>query len=181
MRNAAAARRYAKALFSLAQDADRVADVRGELEALAQVFRENDAVREAVLTPLHPASERRGVLAALSQQLGLSAALKNFVSFLVDQRRLVSFDDIVAEYARLSDEASGIVRADVRAAAALTPDQEASLKSALSRRTGHDVQLDISIDPTLLGGAVAQVGDLVFDGSLRTQLAQLRANLTKGQ
>jgi F-type H+-transporting ATPase subunit delta len=54
------------------------------------------------------------------------------------------------------------------------------LRRALSERTGQEVQLDIQIDPTLIGGAIAKVGGMVFDGSLRTQLSKLRANLTKG-
>ena len=98
----------------------------------------------------------------------------------VDQRRIVDFDAIVAEYERLADEAAGRLAAEVVAASPLRDDQRERLRRALSARVGSDVELAVKVDPALIGGAIAKVGGLVFDGSLRTQLAQLRDNLTRG-
>jgi F-type H+-transporting ATPase subunit delta len=180
MASSAAARRYARALFSLAKDEHRVREVGNELDLLAKLFDESVELRDALLTPLHPVEERKAVLRAVSEREQTSATLQNFYSFLIDQRRLVDFPGIHDEYKRLSDEDAGLMTAEVVAASPLDDRRRDRLRRALSERTGREVQLDIRVDPELIGGAIARVGGLVFDGSLRTQLSQLRANLTKG-
>jgi F-type H+-transporting ATPase subunit delta len=179
MRASAAAKRYARALFSLAIDAGEVDRVRGELDTASQLFAESAELRDALLTPLRPAAERKKVLRALADKLEFSDLMHRFHSFLIDQRRLLDFATIRDQYIRLADERSGITTASVVSAAPLDEPARDRLSAALSRRTGKQVQLEIDVDPELLGGVVAKVGDLVFDGSLRKQLAQLRANLTK--
>jgi len=172
--------RYAKALFSLAQDQHKQAEVRAEIEGLASLFAESRELREALLTPLHPAAERKAALGALGDRLSLSPLVQNFLSYLIDQRRLIELGEIAEAYAELADTAAGLLTAEVVAASPLDERRKDRLRRALSERTGQEVRLQIEVDPSLIGGAIAKVGDLVFDGSLRTQLGQLRANLTKG-
>lgn len=178
MKAGGAAQRYAKALFGLAQDERRHREVRDELERLAAVFAESREVSAALLTPMHPAAERKAALRAIGERVGASPIVQNFLAFLVDQRRLIQFEAIVAAYAALADRAEGMLTADVKVASPLDDRRKDRLRRALSARTGREVKLQIEVDPSLIGGAIAKVGDLVFDGSLRTQLAQLRANLT---
>jgi F-type H+-transporting ATPase subunit delta len=180
MAGAAAARRYAKALFALARETERVAEMRAEVERLGRLIDESAELRAVLIQPLHPATQRRAVLQAVADRIGAGPLLKNFLSFLVDQRRLVDWAAIEAEYGRLADEAAGISQVRVRSASPLSDAQRERLQRALERKSGGRVQLEVEIDPTLLGGAVAQVGDLVYDGSLRTQLQQLRASLARG-
>jgi F-type H+-transporting ATPase subunit delta len=181
MRSSAAARRYARALFALAKEEDRIAETRQELQQLANLLAENEELHHALFRPLHPVAERRAVLREVAERLGFSATVRNFFSFLVDQRRLVDFEGIREGYERLADAAAGRAKAEVVSASPLSDAQRERLRRALSARTGREVELDLSVDPSLLGGAIAAVGTLVFDGSLRTQLNQLRASLTKGQ
>lgn len=173
-----AAQRYAKALFGLAQDERRHREVRGELERLSAVFAESREVSAALLTPMHPAAERKAALREIGARVGASPLVQNFLAFLVDQRRLIQFDAIAAAYAALADQAEGLLMADVKVASPLDDRRKDRLRRALSARTGREVKLNIEVDPSLIGGAIAKVGDLVFDGSLRTQLEKLRANLT---
>ena len=177
MAKGAATRRYAKALFQLASEQDGVAGVHGELLALADLLRENASLRDVLLQPLHPAPERRRVLEAVAERIGASPLFRHFGAYLIDQRRLVDFESIREEYERLSDEAAGLTRVSVRAASPLSDAQRASLERALARRVGGGVELQIEVDPSLIGGLVAKVGDTVFDGSLLTQLQSLRSNL----
>jgi len=181
MRSSAAARRYARALFGLAQDAGIVAAVRSELAAVASLFESDPELRNALFRPLHPVAERRAVLRSLCERLSLAPILRNFFAYVIDQRRLVDFDAIRAEFEQLADSAAGLVKARVTAAAALDDAQRSRLQSALAARTGRNVELEVSIDPALIAGAVATVGNVVFDGSLRTQLQQLRDTLSRGQ
>jgi len=179
VRSAAAARRYARALFALAGEEDRVEPVRASLAELDDLLRDHRELRNLLLTPLHPVAERRAVLRALVEKLQAGPILGQFCAYLIDRRRLIEFKMIREEYDRLADEATGHVTAEVLAASELSPGQREQLQRALSTRTGRTVQLDVNVRPDLIGGAIAKVGDLVFDGSLRTQLAQLRANLTR--
>jgi F-type H+-transporting ATPase subunit delta len=176
----AAARRYARALFSLAGDEGRVVEVRDELAALRRLFDENIELHHALFRPLHPAAERRAVLAAICASLGSSRSVTSFLRLLIDRRRLIDFDAICQEYSRLADVAAGRVRAEVVSATPLRDEQRERLRRALAARTGKLVELAERVDPALLGGAVASVGGVVFDGSLRTQLAQLHGSLTRG-
>lgn len=180
MASSSAARRYARALFSLAKAERRGRETMEELDGLAAMFEMSPELRDALLTPLHPVKERRAVLRAVAEREGLSRLITNFYSFLIDQRRMVDFPGIREEFGRLVDEESGLMTAQVVSAKPLDDRRKDRLRRALSERTGYEVKLDISVDPDLIGGAMATVGDLVFDGSIRTQLEQLRANLTKG-
>jgi F-type H+-transporting ATPase subunit delta len=180
MRGGTAAHRYAKALFGIASDEHRHREVRAELETLSSLFEESRELRDALLTPLHPANDRKSALRAIAQQAGVSPMVQNFLSYLIDQRRLINFAAISADYGELADNAEGLLTAEVVSASPLDERRQDRLRRALSERTGQQVRLEIEIDSTLIGGAIAKVGDLVFDGSLRTQLGQLRANLTKG-
>jgi len=178
MRGGTAAYRYAKALFGLAHDDHKQAEVREELEKLQALFDGNSDLREALLTPLHPAGQRKAALRAIAGQASISPLVQNFVAYLVDQRRLIDFSGIVEAYAELADSAAGLITAEVIAASPLDERRKDRLRRALSERTGQEVRLDIEVDASLIGGVIAKVGDLVFDGSLRTQLGQLRANLS---
>ncbi|TFG91464.1 MAG: ATP synthase F1 subunit delta, partial [Myxococcales bacterium] len=95
-------------------------------------------------------------------------------------RRVVELDAIRTAYGALADEAAGRMRARVVSASPLSDAQRERLRRALAERTGSQLELDIEVDASLLGGAVATVGGLVFDGSLRTQLDQLRSTLMRG-
>lgn len=180
MAKGAAARRYAKALFQLAAEAGEVEKVRAEMGALAQLLEHSPELAGVLLQPLYPVSQRSAVLAAVAERLSSSTLLRRFYQVLIDQRRLLDFEAIRAEFERLADEAAGVERAQVRSASPLSEAQQQRLRRALGARLGRDVELQIEVDPALLGGLVARVGDLVFDGSVRTQLRQLRHSLVSG-
>jgi F-type H+-transporting ATPase subunit delta len=175
-----AANRYARALFSLAQEEGNVASIRSELDDMARLLAANPDLKRRLFQPLHPVRERREVLRSVCEQGGGSQIIRNFFSYLIEQRRLVAFEAIHDEFKRLADLADCRVRAEVRSASPLRDEQRARLVDALARRTGKKVELIVQVDSSLIGGAIATVGGLVFDGSLRTQLLQLRSTLTEG-
>ena len=129
-----------------------------------------------------PARQRPGIVdrcPSLAESLDAGPLLTRFYSFLIDQRRLLDFEAIRTEYELLADAEAGVTKAEVRCAAPLRDDQRERLQRALAARTGGEVQLAVQVDPSLLGGVIARVGDKIFDGSLRTQLTQLRASLAQ--
>lgn len=180
MPSSGAARRYARALFQIAKEDHRVSEVGDEIDQLAALLDENAELRRALLTPLYPVKERKAVLVAISEVAGVSPAVRSFYAYLIDQRRLFDFFGICDEYKRLADQDAGIVTARVVTATELDDRRKDRLRRALSERTGQEVRLDITVDENLIGGAIAEVGGMVFDGSLRAQIQGLRANLMKG-
>jgi F-type H+-transporting ATPase subunit delta len=181
MRSTAAANRYARALFSLAQDEDSVETTREELADMARLLASSPDLHRRLFQPLHPADERRRVLVSVCKRGGGSQTVQNFFAYLVDQRRLIAFAAIREEFGRLADNAAGRVKAEILSASPLRDEQRARLAETLNQRTGKEVDLSVRVDPSLLGGAIATVDGLVFDGSLRTQLSQLRVNLRQGR
>jgi F-type H+-transporting ATPase subunit delta len=177
MSRSAGARRYGKALFQLAREAGNVEATKAELEGFAATLDGSQELRDVLLRPLYPAAQRRAVLNALSERAGASQLVRNFYTYLIDQRRLVDVDAIRDEYQRLADEEAGLTKATLRSATPLRADQLEQLRRVLSQQVGGEVELSVEIDPELIAGLVAQVGDIVFDGSLRTQLRQLRTSL----
>lgn len=174
-----AAHRYARALFSLAREEGDVALIRRELDDMARLLAANPDLQRRLFQPLHPVRERREVLKSLCEKGRGSEMIRNFFAYLIEKRRLIAFEAIHDEFNRLADEAAGRVRAQVRSASPLRDQQRARLVDALARRTGKEVELTVQVDPSLIGGAIATVGGLVFDGSLRTQLMLLRGTLTQ--
>ncbi len=179
MVHGAVARRYAKALFELAKEAEKVAEVEGELASMGDLMEQSPELHGVLFRPLHPVAERRAALEGVAEGIGASPTVRSFFSLLIDQRRLVDFPAIHEEFDRLASEDAGLRRAEVVSASTLGEDQLERLRRALASRTGGEVEVAVRVDPSLLGGVIAKVGDLVFDGSLRTQLRQLRANLTR--
>ena len=179
MRSHAAARRYGRAIFQLAAEEGRADALLEEVDSLASLLAENAAFADVLYRPLSPLAERRAAFAAIASRMGLGATLQRFVEFLLQQHRMRDFPLIAEELHRLADEAAGRVQAEVASAAPLATEQLARVQRALATKTGREVRVTPRVDPALIGGIVARVGDLVFDGSVRAQLEQLRANLVR--
>jgi F-type H+-transporting ATPase subunit delta len=174
------ARRYAKALFDLGREIGSPAALLEELDAIAQIASEHRDFARVILTPLHPREQRRSVVSALAQRLGLSAEIRAFLMILVDENRTALLLPIRDELKVLVDRAAGRLQAEITSARELRADELAKLKAALSRRVNAELTLEVKVDPQLIGGVVARVGDLLLDGSVRTQLASLAESLRKG-
>ena len=179
-RGAAVARRYAKGLFSLAAEAQRLEPVAAELGRFEHLLATEDALREALLRPWVKATTKRSLVVAVAEHLGLSPLTRNFLALVAQRRRLPVLGEILAAYRALVDAAGGRVRARVRSAAPLAPVELAAVRERLGHRLGKTVLLDTEIDPALLAGFVAEVGSQVLDASVAGQLRALREQIIKG-
>lgn len=174
------ARRYARAVFGLGHDAAARAQLLAELDVLAQEIAANTELQGVMYTPIHPRAERKALLRELAQRLGISDEVRVASELLVDQNRTQLLVAIRDELRALVDAEAGRMEARVTTARALEPDVQEQLRQAISRRVNANVTLAVEVDPTLIGGIVARIGDLLLDGSVRTQLENLGANLRKG-
>jgi len=181
MKNLAIARRYAKALLMIGQEDDQVEDFRQELNAFADLMAREDALREAITNPLYDAGERRKVLQTLISRLQLSKVMASYLSLLFDKGRIGYLSDIDNFYQKLADELKGIARANLVAATELSSEAVEKIRASLSQRTGKEIILEVEKDPELIGGIVTKIGDLVLDGSIKTQLLNMRESLRRGE
>ena len=178
-RGDAIARRYARALFGLG-DARTAAGLLDELAGLSETIVGNDAMRRVLFTPIHARPRRRAVIGELSARLGLRPELRAFAAILVDENRARYLPAICDALRELVERAQGRIEAEVTSARELSAAEAAALEEALSRRVGARVSLKTRVDPSLVAGVVARVGDLLLDGSLRSQIATLGESLRRG-
>jgi F-type H+-transporting ATPase subunit delta len=172
-------RRYARALRDLAAEARQLDRVAEELTQFERLLAGDAELRTALLRPWVKATAKRDIAAQVAERLGLSTLTRNFLALVAQRRRLDLLPEILVAYRRLVDEAAGRVRARVRSAAPLTDPERATLRERLGRKLGKTVFLDTEVDPSLLGGFVAEVGSRVLDASLAGQLGALRERITK--
>jgi F-type H+-transporting ATPase subunit delta len=169
------ARPYARAAFDLAQADGLLADWSRRLAFSADIAAAGD-VAAALARPNMAQSQQIAVV--LPDGDTVDGTYGRFLAVLAENRRLPLLPDIAAQYALLRAEAERIVKARVRTAVALEPAQIETLKAALKRRFGRDVELSNEIDPGVLGGAVIDAGDIVIDGSVRGRLTKMQNALT---
>ncbi len=171
------ARRYARALFSLAVESGRVEPWAKSLEALREAVHTSPDLRDVLSNPVYSKEQRRAIVEQLAAALKLDAEPANLLFLLGDRNRLGYLAAIVDTFRELADHHLGRLRAKVTSAVKLDDDAAKSIADELSRKHGAQILLDRAVDPAILGGVVAQVGSLVYDGSVRTQLEDLRKQL----
>ena len=170
------ARRYAKALLAIGIEKSQFDAFGPELVAFAELLG-NSELRDTLHNPSHPLSRRKAILVAILEKLSFSEPVRNLLLLLLDRNRTEFIPSIARECRALCDEHAGRVRAKVVSAQPLDSAALTRLVSALESKTGKKVLLEQSADPELIAGMVTQVGSLIYDGSLRTRLQQLREAL----
>jgi F-type H+-transporting ATPase subunit delta len=164
---------YAGALFGVARSEGSLPTVEDELFRFARTLEGNDELRTTLTDAALPVSRRQQIVEDL---LGGRAhpITTSLVSMVVGTGRSRDLPAIIGELVRLSAAEANKEVAEVRTAVALTDDQKDRLAAALGTATGKQIEVKVVVDPSVLGGVVAQVGDTVIDGSIRTKLDQLK-------
>ncbi len=181
MRTSAIARRYAKALILIGKEDGNAETYRQELETIVALLDKEPMLEQAVSNPLYIALSRRNVLVTVIDKLEVSKVIKSFVLLLFDKARINFLRDVTFNYSVLADELKGIVRADLATATELTEETLEQIRNSLSKMTGKSVSLEAKTDTSLIGGIVTRIGDLVLDGSIKTQLQNMRESLKRGE
>ena len=167
---------YANALFEVASAEGSLDEVEDELFRFGRSLEGSDALRNALTDEMVPAAKRQAIVEDL---LGgrASATTTQLISFVVGSGRGRDLPAIIGKLVERAATSKSKAVAEVRSAVALTDDQKTRLAAALANATGQAVEVKNIVDPSVLGGLIAQVGDQVIDGSVRTRLDQLKAKL----
>jgi len=175
MTTRASATRYARALLDVVALEGDPEQVEQELSALAEMYTGNPELKKALTSPA--VSGKRGVIEALLSRAQSSPVLRKLILMLADRNRLALLPDLAAEYRESVMDYRQITRADVTTALPLLPEQVTQFEERLTAATGRRVTMTTHVDPELIGGAVTCVGSTVYDGSIATQLANMRERL----
>ncbi|MBU1276470.1 MAG: F0F1 ATP synthase subunit delta [Proteobacteria bacterium] len=174
------AKRYARALLEIGKEDENLDQYGQELAEVASLFAGSAELEQVLANPAIDFDDRSKLLNTFLDKLGLSPIIVNFFRLLMDRGRIAATRDISGVYARLLDEEKGITRAEVVAAAPLSEEEVGRIKDVLSKLAGSDVVVEVKEDSSLIGGVRAQIGDLVLDGTVKTQLETLKDSLRRG-
>ena len=167
---------YAKALFEVARAEGTLDEVEDELFRFARSYESSDALRNAMTDEHVPAARREAIVEDLLGGRATPTTVQ-LVSMVVGAGRGRDLPAIIDRLVLRASAAKQLDVAEVRTAVALTDDQQARLKAALANATGKQVNLKIVVDPSVMGGIVATVGDTVIDDTVRTRIDQLKSRL----
>jgi F-type H+-transporting ATPase subunit delta len=167
---------YARGLFEIARAEGTIDEVEDELFRFARLYESSEEMRNALSDEQIPASKRQAIVEDL---LGgkVTTTTTQLISMVVGSGRARDLPAIVDKLVARASTAKNLEVAEVRTAIPLTPDQETRLAAALANATGKEVNLKVVVDPSVLGGVVATVGDTVIDGTVRTRIEQLKSRL----
>ena len=166
--------RYATALFELAREADAVDHVKADLERFDALIAESPDLLRLVRSPVFSAAEQLAALAAVLQRVGIGGLAAKFLKLVTTNRRLFAIRGMIRGFRDLVADHKGQATAEVTVAEPLKGEHVAALKSALKAVSGKDVDLNVKIDPAILGGLVVKLGSRMVDTSLRTKLNAIR-------
>jgi F-type H+-transporting ATPase subunit delta len=181
MANGSLAKRYARALINLGKEENTVDQLNNDLQEFGEVLSLNDnQLHKSLINPILTKEEITSVLNTLMDKLSLNPFTKNFIKLLQDKGRLVLYFDIAEVYQAMADQQAGRLRAYVETAKEISALERVELRKTLaeaSEVTPENLLVEYKINPDLIGGIVAKVGDTLYDASIRSRLKDIKAIL----
>ena len=171
------AKRYARALYEIGEEKGTLLGLLKNIESVAAVWSENEELRTSMTNPFIRLDTRKKIWSEVISRLGVPQAGRNFLNLLLDKSRLAELPAIARELGRLADQKQNRLRAEVVTAGPLSDTTLMQLKSSLERITGKVLVISKREDPTLIGGIVTRVGDMMYDGSIKTQLTRMKEKM----
>lgn len=166
--------RYATALFELALEGNAIEPVQADLDRFNGLIGDSPDLLRLVRSPVFTAEEQTRALGAVLEQAGIGGLAANFLKLVASNRRLFAVRDMIKAFRMLVARHKGEVAAEVTVAEDLSPERLADIKAALNAVTGKDVQVDVRVDRTIIGGLIVKLGSRMVDSSLRTRLNALK-------
>jgi F-type H+-transporting ATPase subunit delta len=166
--------RYATALFELARDQKSIDAVRADLDRFEALMAESADLTRLVRSPVFSAEQQAKALTAVLAQAGIGGLTAKFLQVVAQNRRLFAVRGIIKDFRTLVARHKGEVTADVTLAEKPDERQLAAIKDALRAVTGKDVQVEVKVDASIIGGLIVKVGSRMVDSSLRTKLKSIK-------
>jgi F-type H+-transporting ATPase subunit delta len=171
---AGVAARYAAALFDLAQETRAIDAVKADLERFDALIEQTSDLDRLVRSPVFSSEDQLRALAPILERSGIGGLAAQFIKLSAANRRLFAIRDMVRAYRELVAREKGEATANVTVAEELKPEYLTALRAALKAVSGKEVDLDVKIDPAIIGGLVVKLGSRMVDASLRTKLNAMK-------
>ena len=171
------AKRYAKAFFDIAGEEGNYENYYDELKSFSSILEESKKLEDFLSDPVFEQADKKAVVEEVLKRVDISNMTANFLKLLLDKRRIDILSDIESCYREYMDKALKKVRANVKTAFPLTAELSESIMNSLEKTAGKKVDMTIEEDSSLLGGVVVRVGDIIYDGSIKTQLNNIKSLL----
>jgi len=171
------AKRYAKALVQLAEEKKTVDNTRADLAAFVGAVDSLPALQKLLASPVFTPENKKAVIKELAGKLGMQPATQRFVEHLAETGRIRYIKEMYEAFQEILAERTNRAMARLTTAAAISPADLAEIKKKLEALTGKQVDIDSKIEASLIGGAKAQIGSTVYDGSIKNQLTKMRNQL----
>ena len=175
------AARYATAVFELSKDAKGLKGLETDINALSAALEGSDDLRALITSPLYSREEQGAAIAAVAKKMKLSKTMSNTLALMASKRRLFVVPQLVASLREMLAEERGEVTADVVSAKALTKAQSDKLAKTLKASVGQDVNINATVDESLIGGLIVKVGSKMIDTSVRSKLASLQNTMKEAR
>lgn len=176
MKGTRAAKRYAGALLGLASEMKRTDEVAADMHLIHDWVKSSYDLRLFFKSPIIDHAKKRKTIDILFKGK-INELTEHFLFLLLDKGREALTDQIAVEFATLHDQLLGIANADLKAAYDFDAEDKSKVQSKLEELTGKKIRISLGIDKSLVGGFLAQIGDTVYDGSVRRQLEILKQQL----
>lgn len=180
MLNKSVARRYAEAFFAIAQEQQQVDLFQKEISEIAETISAHDELGVYMDHVLIPPKDKKEIISRLFAGK-VSEVTLNFVRLVIDKRRANYFGAITEEYKAMADNSRNVLKADFVSARHVDKEDITELEKALSSATGKQVRINLTIDPSLIGGVKVRVGDRVIDASVVKKLEMLKSSLIQAK
>jgi F-type H+-transporting ATPase subunit delta len=171
------ARRYAKALIEVASEAGAIDQVEKELEGFLAAVNANDELKQVIHSPVFSVDERVAIVEALAKNGAWGELTHKIIMLLVKKERINSLASILEAFSSEADKLADRMRAVISSAQPLSEDRLKTIVTSLEKRTGKKVVATAEVDESLMSGVRAQIGGLVFDGSLKARLQEMQRQL----
>lgn len=171
------AQRYATAVFELAKEANGLAALESDIDALDGALADSAELRAMLTSPVYSRDDTAKAIDALAAKMALSPAMRGALGMMAQNRRLFAVPQLNAALRRMIAEEKGEVTADVTSATVLTKAQADALAKTLKERIGKTVKLNVAVDESLIGGLIVKVGSKMIDTSIRSRLAALQHSM----
>ncbi len=168
------ASRYAAAVFELATESKSIAKIESDLTGLSDALAGSDDFNALIHSPIYTRDEQTGAIAAIAKKMSLTPLMANTLAVMAQKRRLFVLPQLVQSLRNLIAESKDEVGADVTSAKALTKAQTDKLAKTLKAQFGKTVNINATVDESLIGGLVVKVGSKMIDTSIRSKLNSLQ-------
>ena len=177
----AMARRYAEALADVANDRNQVDQIDNEIRVFAEMMKSSRELHDTFASPVVSQSDKLKLLEALVARTSTGQMTANLLRTMLGHYRLHHVAEVYEQFRREINERKGLIIAEVTTAGEVGPSEQAKLGRTLEQMTGKRVEFKFKTDPSLIGGMVTRVGSVVYDGSVRTQLQEIKERLKQGE